>query len=631
MSSGGGGSGGLSLLIESPPAVAHDNHDDDLFARHARLVDVTDDGLQVFSRDAPNKDVAARLMRIWQERGDFSKVTRKSIEAQQATNDDEQVDGDQDDHRRDKRQNDTLSVNQIKQLSTDVMEQLALARTELATALDLLSVIAPLTDPPTVDTDSLPLEPETLTIVPTVPPPNEATTSSDPNVNPNAKLTLAMSLASIKSSAASFFAAADALLPCTPPDVAEPTASTLSSSVWPTLLHLRTATPYTLVPLGTGPGASLSGKGEARLAKQVGVFYGFQEASELYRKASVAKIRELVLESPIGKEAPRRMVLTVQVGGEEDTVEFECPARHGGQIEAVLDGRRRAAFAEEMFAFLSNEIRNDSLSKARLIMGKRTQGDSIVMEGYDWSFKLKMLSAAEFIAPDRKPSSHRTAYIVLPFLRLLFLQEYNSRRRHSSQTFPSFQQSQTSLATNAGWSRPILQTLSAFLTHRQRLSSIVKVVEEQRRRFVNAASDSGLSQCVEVEYWGAEPAATPRSEADVLARDAGESIERVLRNDKDLGGTIIFRATKTITFQISFSTIVPHIVTPLSLLSNASHQPLTLLAPSFLMVRSAGGDKLGNVASSSVNVTGVPVASVKHLEAFLQEHSDRLIAGLVKD
>ncbi|KAM0792693.1 hypothetical protein ACM66B_002473 [Microbotryomycetes sp. NB124-2] len=619
------GVGGLS--IESLPAVAHDEHDNDLFARQARLVDVTDDGLQVFSRESPDKDVATRLMRIWQERGDFSKVTRESILAQRGTQtDDEDTD-------KDKQHDDKMSVAQVKALSNDLMEQLALARTELATALDLLSVIAPLTDPPTVDVDSLPLAPETLTVVPTVPPPPETTTSGDPNVNPNAKLSLAISLASIKSSAASFFAAADALLPPSSPPPPPPASSDASSTIWPTLLHLRAASPYTLVPLGAAPGASLSGKGEARLAKQVGVFYGFQEANEQYRRGSVAKIRELVdAGQEKDKEAARRMILTVQVGDTEDSVEFASSEREIG-VEGVLASRRRAAFAEELFAFLSNEIRKDGSSKARLVLGKRTQGDKIVMEGFDWSFTLTMLpSSVPFV--ERKTSSHQTASVVLPLLRLLFLQEYASRRRHhSSQAVSTFQQPSSS-SNNASWSRPILQTLSAFLTHRQRLISIVSIVEKQRDKLVDATANLDLQgHRISVEYFGALPARTPRKKEDVLVRDAGESVERVLRHDKDLGGYVVFRATKTVTFQISWSTIVPHIVTPQTVVSNASHQPLTLHVPSFLTSRAVGtglsSSSFGGGGGS--NTTGVPVSSLKHLETFLAEHVDKLIAGLVKE
>jgi len=39
--------------LEPPPVIAYDGKDDDLFAPRARLLDVTDEGLQVFTRSVP--------------------------------------------------------------------------------------------------------------------------------------------------------------------------------------------------------------------------------------------------------------------------------------------------------------------------------------------------------------------------------------------------------------------------------------------------------------------------------------------------------------------------------------------------------------------------------------------------
>ncbi|KAK4050058.1 hypothetical protein OIO90_005248 [Microbotryomycetes sp. JL221] len=619
----------MSLSLEPAPAVAYDNHDNDVFERPPKLVDVTDDGQQVFSRDDPDKGITARLMRIWQERGDFSKVTAASILASQqgqGLNKDKHGQHDHSDF------SGTLSVAQIKDLSTNLVDQLAMARTELATALDLLSVIAPLTDPPTIDVDSLPLAPETLAVVPIRPPSNESTSSADPNINPNAKLSLATSLASIKASAASFFKASDVLLPSPAPPQSPASSDDIDTrmkdanddfrsreSVWPTLLHLRTTTSFLIVPLGASDGASLTGKGEQRLAKQVGINFACQEAGERFRRAGVARIRELV-NIHNGQQQPdsaRRMTLTIEMAGEIDQAVWHYRSSTGNRsIEDILTNRRQAAFAEELFALLSDEIRNDVSSKAKLVMARRGQGDSIMLEGHDWKMTLSM--ASSFTDPSTATSTarHQSAAIVLPLLRLLLLQEYAARRRQAAATTSLTSQSTTATSPR---SRPILQTLSAFLTHRQRLAALVSIIELERDRLVAAGLTDASS-----EYWGACAASRRRSRHDVLSRDAGESVERVLRSDTDLGGRIVLRATEAIVFHISFSTLLPHLVAPQTIAPSASHQPLNLLAPKFALGGVGGGGGASGQASSA---TGVPVASVKQLQSFMAEHVAKVIAN----
>lgn len=225
-----------------------------------------------------------------------------------------------------------------------------LARQELSTALDLISVVTPLTDPPTINPESLPLPAQTLTIVPSIPPPAP---SSDPAVNPLANLPLATSIASIQSSANAFFAASENLLPSPSPSPSEPTkrAPSKPPSLWPTLLHLRSTTPHTLLPLGTGPGASLSGKGEVRAAREVGVFFGCEEAKEGFRRGSVARVRELVGGEEGGMKG-RMLVVKVKMDGVEDRVVWKGAQGVKG-VEATLEARARSAFAEELFAVVS--------------------------------------------------------------------------------------------------------------------------------------------------------------------------------------------------------------------------------------------------------------------------------------
>lgn len=270
----------------------------------------------------------------------------------------------------------------------------SIARGELSTALDLLNVLSPATDPPNVDINTIPLPHETLTLVPTsVPPPPSF---SDPTLNPIAGLPLAESLETLKLNAKLFFNASEDLIPLDEEEAAEkvnedqepisqqPSAeqtpasatagttqrkriSTKSPDPWPTILHLHSSVPSrSLIPLGALPGATLTGKNETRAARQVGVFYGFEEAARDFRRASVAGIRELV--SPdVERGGGRKLCIELcEVGGErrierevwedrrdENERETLKTQESDDGVEGILKRRNRSAFAEELFAKVS--------------------------------------------------------------------------------------------------------------------------------------------------------------------------------------------------------------------------------------------------------------------------------------
>lgn len=266
-----------------------------------------------------------------------------------------------------------------------------LARTELTMALDLLSVVAPPTDPPSVDVESLPLPSMTLGIVPTVPPSSQSHLDDSSDA---AKLPLATSLASIKSSAAAFFATADELLgstsiPATASAPAKRRAPTKPTPIWPTLLHLRATTSFSLLPLSCLPNATLTGKNESRQAKQVGVFFGLEEAREAWRRGSVVRALELLDDvgaseadaASVGRakkqavaaaeaRSGRQMVVEIESeGGKRERAvwrDMDVRSSHengigrstGPTARAVetLEARRRAAFAEELFATVSSGL-----------------------------------------------------------------------------------------------------------------------------------------------------------------------------------------------------------------------------------------------------------------------------------
>lgn len=249
----------------------------------------------------------------------------------------------------------------------------------------MLSVLSAPTDPPDVDVNSIPLPQQTLTLVPTAVPPRP---SADPSTNPLAVLPLATSLDALKTSANAFFRASEELIPLDPaeqqaaalaaasaPGLARPRQQTRAPDPWPTIMRLHATSPRPLVPLGAMPGASLTGKGETRTARQVGVVYGCPEAREDFRRTAVARVGDLVLEEEEARSAAtatatgeakakakpppragRTLLLELETkgGGVQRTAWVDEPGTAAEMeidpIERILKSRARSAFAEEMFA-----------------------------------------------------------------------------------------------------------------------------------------------------------------------------------------------------------------------------------------------------------------------------------------
>lgn len=333
------------------------------------------------SSEDPKKSLAERLQRVWAERGDFSLLTADSIRNPDSDDTSKQDGEDADEDAR-------PSVEDMRALQETMIHSLAcasttlplrnptceahsssrahsLARGELTTALDLLSVLSPPRDPPDVDVNAIPLPQQTLTFVPTAPPP---IASSDPSTNPLAALPLASTLSALKSSANAFFRASEELIPLDEAELAAaaaaqsiPTSSpskprprTRAPDPWPTILRLHASSARTLVPLGAGKGASLSGKGEARLAREVGVFFGAHEARPEFRRAAVARVGELLGEG-VERRMGRKLVVQFEAGETRESVVWGPEAVRDGageeeKVEAVLQARAKSAFAEELLA-----------------------------------------------------------------------------------------------------------------------------------------------------------------------------------------------------------------------------------------------------------------------------------------
>ena len=246
-----------------------------------------------------------------------------------------------------------------------------MARGELHTALDLLSVLSEPTEPPSVEADALPLAQQSLILTHTATPPPPP---SDPSENPLASLPLAISLNSIQKSANAFFAASDALMPQLDDDDgddAPASPSTASAparrkpgaavSPWPTLLHLHAHTAHTLLPIGAKRGAALSGKGEASAAREVGVFFGCEESGVAFRRLAVARVDDLQGAGEEGrpKFAGRKLWLEIEVNGEVSGSTWDGGPAGGSGVEEALRERGSAMFAEELFASVSRQVHLD--------------------------------------------------------------------------------------------------------------------------------------------------------------------------------------------------------------------------------------------------------------------------------
>ncbi|GAA5915238.1 hypothetical protein JCM5296_005905 [Sporobolomyces johnsonii] len=567
-------------------------------------------------------------MRVWAERGDYSLVTEESIRnpPPQAKDDDKVQDGRPSSEDMRKLQQDMLTnlssvtVLPSHQFQSDPLT-CSIARGELSTALDLLNVLSPATDPPQVDPSTLPLPHGTLTLVPhAVPPPP----SSDPSLNPLAALPLATSLDALKSSATAFFRASEDLIPTTGPeedddpnpqvDASSPPPSSSSKPAarrprsraprpdpWPTILRLHATSARTLVPLGAAKGATLTGKGEARIARQVGVFYGCEEAKAEYRRAAVARVGELVGEE-VDRRGGRRMVVEVEVVKERRTDrvvwdEREGEDEGGDPVEKVLRARGRSAFAEELFAQVTVEARADPALKAQLKLGTRSEGDSIEMTGSNWVIRLTMVApgSPKLSSPPPSPPPSSPASLISPLLRLLFLQTYASRRSPSQSPSP----------------RPLLATVSALITYFDRLHALEGVLERAKTR----VEDEGLEE-VEVELWSG----SRRVEGDGVGTRA-EDVVKVLEGAGELGGRAMLRIGKTHAFHIFHSLPLPP---ALSSSSSSSSIP-----------SSASGPSAARTPLLALRVPSKPapiaIPSMRHLEEFLAEQVAVVVRGLRED
>ncbi|GAA5849806.1 hypothetical protein JCM5353_008614 [Sporobolomyces roseus] len=569
------------LSLEPLPIFANDGKDSDLFAKPARLQDVVlQDGSQVYTRNDPKKTLQDRLIRVWAERGDYSLITEEKVrnpveEEEETTKQDPEG---------------RPSPEEMRKLAETMLNNLTIARGELSTALDLLNVLSPATDPPNVDPNTIPLPHETLRIVSTsIPPPPSYT---DPSLNPLAALPLASSLSSLKQNANSFFSASEDLIPLesTSEELSSPSftprkRTKASIDPWPVILSLHSQSPSrTLLPLGALPGATLTGKSEGRSARQVGIFYGFQEAASQYRRASVAAIGELV-HPEVERGGGRKLCIELNEGErvvwEDHLKEVEEEEENEG-VEGILKRRNRSAFAEEMFARLVGEVKGDgTLGKYKV--GNQTMGESIEVNLSNGdNLTISMISPTSKLS-STSPASSSPITLISPLFRLLFLKEYSSRRR-PSQIQP----------------RPLLPTISTFLSYLHRIESLKALL----RRLKTEREEEEVE--IQVELWSGD------RKLSLYVETKGQSsgdVLRVLEGKVELGGRALVKINHRHSFHILHSLPLPQATSSTTTQTYHTQSPksglLTLRCPGKLPIT---------------------IPSLRHLEEFLKGEVERVLA-----
>lgn len=321
----------------------------DPFARRARLLDIDESGRPVLDTGGDGrKSLAQRFMRVVAERGDFSALSSSKLSATGGA-----IKA-QDAEREDVGDDETaIAPEQVNELQQTLQQQLEAARSELTTGLDLLSVLMPLTDPPTVDVDSLPLPPETLKLE-LVHKASQSTSGQAQVDAHDARLTLATSLSSTKLVAQSLFRAADPLFD-------ELGAESKRSTAWERVIRLRHTTFYDLLPLGASAGASFSGQPDL-VARDLGVFVGCQESREGFRRRAIVRMSDLVdfdddrKADGLRKRRHRKLVASVVLDGTEEHRAAWTPSRRDDDVSSSTTDRvqteAREAFAEELFAIV---------------------------------------------------------------------------------------------------------------------------------------------------------------------------------------------------------------------------------------------------------------------------------------
>ncbi|GAA5936835.1 uncharacterized protein JCM15063_000075 [Sporobolomyces koalae] len=586
------------LSLEPLPLVVDDGQDADLFARPARLADVNlESGQQVYTRHDPKKSLQERLMRVWAERGDYSLVTEQSIRNPEPEPSSSEPDAEE----LDARENPT--PEQMRHFAESLVNNLAIARGELSTALDLLNVLSPATDPPNVDPNTIPLAHSTLGLVRTSTPPlPSADTASSSSLS---NLALAESLAALKRNAKSFFSASEDLIPleagdATPATVPTSTPSskrkpTQSPDPWPTILSLHSNSPgTTLVPLGAASsGATLTGKGEMRSARQVGVFYGFQEADRAFRNASIARVGELV-EVDVERQGGRQLSLelsNVSTGISERRiwrdVDRDTHEPEDG-VKEILRKRNRSAFAEEVFARLVKETKSDPTLNAQYRLGGASlaKNESITIDAVGgYNLTISMIPPNSPLESTPTGECETPIALVLPLLRLLFLQEYSARRANSSKT------------------RPLLSTITTGLQYATRVDALKHMLQRISTKWANEERE------IDTELWsGKQKISLEEREGNSLEHLKAD-VGRILRGEVELGGRALIRLDSRHTFHILFSLPIP---TSTTTTTTAVAAAPAVKPAAMLTLRTPGKPQ------------PIAIPSLRHLEEFLNSELETL-------
>ncbi|KAK9897328.1 hypothetical protein P389DRAFT_194953 [Cystobasidium minutum MCA 4210] len=412
------------------------------------------------STAADQHTLAARLQRLWQERGDFSKLSidkLKSEDEQEALNEDDDVkkkkeDADQPGHgegddgqdgeesKAEKAEEEqSMTQEQLWELKLGILQGLDLARSDITSALDLLQLLLnPLNAlAPPVPEEALALPSGSMSsssLHTPLPPPADAIHLR------NTALSLATKTKAIDT-ASDLLRSASKRLDRT---------TNKSQSEWTDLLRLKRSGQWKIearpaqVPPQAGPSSApfLPNIPIDKMAKDLCIFCGIEEAAYRWRQAGLVRLDNAAnadkgkgkdkLNVPERLEGRRRMCVKVTIEGVipkalEYRPTLEDP--HEDDMHTALVQVQQELFEEEIFAELIREARDQpaGITATRNSIEIRHPNYftlTVVMEDLD--------VIRETASESSKSSSSPLPQLLLLLARLQMIQIYKRRRRRTS-------------------------------------------------------------------------------------------------------------------------------------------------------------------------------------------------------
>ncbi|KAI8442912.1 subunit 17 of mediator complex-domain-containing protein [Phakopsora pachyrhizi] len=346
-----------------PPATRRLANDftgvDDLIeAQKDLLWDFNEDGLPTWKkRQDESTQLTEALRRVWEERGDYSKLKIENVRRKIDENKDNPPDNPK---LVDQNESDTksswINPEELWEMRMKMAQQLGNMAGELNTGLDLLNIVLGPLAPDAIDKDNLPIPVGGL--FPTILSSEHIPSAPEPTILIDAGVSLMRKQKATQDAAK--------LLKRTAKELG--LEAHRSQEQWNALLRLRDAS-WNLRPRGAKPGSDLSliGKGSERAAREIGIAFSTTEAAEALRASSFAsfqhtspecsKTSTLSLKFP---PRPRRRLCITLTFLNDHTERFSpsLSADHENPMlsfEKDLNLARAEVFEEEIFGELSRE------------------------------------------------------------------------------------------------------------------------------------------------------------------------------------------------------------------------------------------------------------------------------------